>query len=352
MLSKGMQLEDARRLNQQAQAALRKRAVRLVLSGHGHAEVAGIIGVARGTVSRWMSAYKQQGEKTFASGLRGRPVGKGRALTEKEERTVQDWIRDKQPEQLKLPFMLWTARAVRDLIHCYFGKTLTIRGVQIYLERWGFTPQKPVFRAKERCNAAITRWLNETYPAIQARAKAEGAVIQWGDETGISNQDQIGRSYAPQGETPVFKRLNKRLTLSMISSISNRGDLQFMIYEETLNAALFLKFLKRLIAGARRKIFLIVDNLKVHKAKIVQAWLEKEDIKQRIEIFYLPSYAPDLNPDELLNNDLKQQLNNQPRPNDKIQLVRTVRIVLRSIQKQPQRVIRYFRHPAIRYAAA
>ena len=190
--------------------------------------------------------------------------------------------------------------------------------MQIYLQRWGFTPQKPVFRAKERCNAAILRWLEETYPALKVRAKAEGAVIQWGDETGISN----------------------------------RGDLQFMIYEGALNAALFLKFLKRLIAKAPRKIFLVLDNLKVHKAHIVQEWLEKEEIKQKIELVFLPSYAPDLNPDELLNNDLKQQLNNRARPNDKIQLTSTVRSVLRSIQKQPEKVIRYFRHPTVAYAAA
>lgn len=347
-----MKLEDARKLDQQTQAALRKRAVKMALNGTSHEKVSKIIGVARGTVSRWVSMYKRDGEKTFAAGRRGRPRGNGRILKEKEEDTVKELIVKKQPDQLKVPFMLWTARAVQHLIGYILRKKLTVRAVQIYLQRWGFTPQKPVFRAKERCNAAILRWLEETYPALQARAKAEGAVIQWGDETGISNQDQIGRSYAPQGKTPVFKRLNKRLTVSMISSISNRGDLQFMIYEGALNAALFLKFLKRLIAKAPRKIFLVLDNLKVHKAHIVQKWLEKEEIKQKIELVFLPSYAPDLNPDELLNNDLKQQLNNNPRPGDKIQLTSNVRSVLRSIQKQPEKVIRYFRHPTVAYAAA
>ena len=154
-----------------------------------------------------------------------------------------------------------------------FGVTLALRTVSDYLRRWGFTPQRPIKRALERQDAAIQAWLAEHYPKIAARAKAEGAEIHWGDETGISNQAVHGRSFAPKGQTPVLRRPATRRTLSMISAVTNRGTLRFMLYEGALNAGLFLAFLQRLVRGARGKVFLIVDNLKVHKAGKVEAWV-------------------------------------------------------------------------------
>jgi hypothetical protein len=201
---------------------------------------------------------------------------------------------------------LWTSRAVRDLIALRFGKTLGLSTVQLYLQRWGMTPQKPLARAKERQPAAIAAWLATTYPAIARRARAERAVIYWGDETGISNQDQIGRCYAPKGRTPVVARSAKRVTQSMISAVSNRGLMRFMLYDGALNAGRFIAFLRRLIKDAGQKVVLIVDNLKVHHAAKVTDWATAH--AHEIELCYLPAYAPDHNPDEYLNNDLKQQL--------------------------------------------
>ena len=183
-------------------------------------------------------------------------------MTAEEAGQVQGWIRDRTPDQLKLPFALWTSRAVRDLIALRFGKTLGLSTVQLYLQRWGMTPQKPLARARERQPAAIAAWLEQHYPAIAKRAKAEGAAIYWGDETGISNQDQIGRSYAPKGQTPVVARTAKRITQSMISAVSNRGLMRFMFYEGALNADRFIAFLRRLTKDAGQKVFLIVDNLR------------------------------------------------------------------------------------------
>jgi transposase len=244
---------------------------------------------------------------------------------------------------------LWTGRAVRELIERRFGKRLGLSTVRLYLRRWGMTPQKPLVRARERSPAAIQAWLERDYPAIARRAKTMRAVICWGDETGISNQDQIGRSYAPRGKTPVVARLAKRISRSMVSAVSNRGLMRFMLYEGALNADRFVDFLRRLTKDAGRKVLLIVDNLKVHKAGKVQAWVASH--AHEIELFYLPAYAPDHNPTEYLNNDLKQALRRKPQPDSKDELIRSARSVLRTIQRSPDRVRTYFAAEPVRYAA-
>ena len=308
-----------------------------------------MVGVQRQTVNIWLQRYRAQGEDGVLDGRRVSPRrGKG-LLTAAEAGKVRGWITDKTPDQLKLPFALWTSRAVRDLIALRFGKTLGLSTVQLYLQRWGLTPQKPLARAKERQPAAIAVWLETIYPAIAKRAKAERAVIYWGDETGISNQDQIGRSYAPRGQTPVVVRTTKRITQSMISAVSNRGLMRFMLYDGALNADRFIAFLRRLTKDAGQKVILIVDNLKVHHAKPVKSWVAAHT--HEIELFYLPAYAPDHNPDEYLNNELKQKLRQQPQPASKDQLLQSTRAVLRAIQRSPQRIRAYFKPPAVRYAA-
>jgi transposase len=213
----------------------------------------------------------------------------------------------------------------------------------------GHAPQKPLTRAKERQPAAIAAWLERDYPAIAKRAKAERATIYWGDETGISNQDQTGRSYAPRGETPVVARTAKRITQSLIAAVSNRGLMRFMLYEGALDVERFLTFLRRLVKDARQKVFLIVDNLKVHHAKKVAAWVASHS--HEIALFYLPAYAPEHNPDEYLNNDLKQELRQKPQPAAKEELTKSARSVLRAIQRSPRRVRAYFKPEPVRYAA-
>jgi transposase len=232
---------------------------------------------------------------------------------------------------------------VRDLIKARFDVTLALRTITDYLKRWSFTPQRPMKRAAERQDAKIQKWLKQDYPTIRRRAKKEGAVIHWDDETGLSNQANHGRSFAPKGQT------------SMISSITNRGQARFMIYEAErerafrVNADLFLAFLKRLIKAADRKVFLIVDNLKVHKAKKVTAWVDKH--KDRIELFFLPAYAPEHNPDEFLNNDVKQTIARRPAAKSKDALQASLRAYMRGLQRQPSKVQSYFRTPSTRYTA-
>ena len=329
---------------------MRRRALILILEqGLSQAEAARVVGVQRQTVNIWLQRYRAQGADGVLDGRRVSPRrGKG-LLTADEAMKVQGWIRDRMPDQLKLPFALWTSRAVRELVERRLEKRLGLSTVPLYLRRWGMTPQKPLVRAKERSPAAVTAWLELDYPAIARRARAAKAVIYWGDETGISNQDQTGRSWAPKGRTPAVARTAKRVTRSMIAAVSNRGLMRFMLYEGALNADLFLDFLRRLVRDAGRKVVLVVDNLKVHKAGKVRAWLESH--RHEIELVYLPSYAPDHNPVEHLNNDLKQQLRQQPQPDSKDELIRNARSVLCSIQRSPERVRAYFKPEPVRYAA-
>jgi transposase len=238
---------------------------------------------------------------------------------------------------------------VRELVERRFGKRLGLSTVRLYLQRWGMTPRKPLTRARERSPAAIQAWLERDYPAITRRAKAERAVIYWGDETGLSNQDQVGRSYAPKGRTPVVRRTARRVTQSMISAASNRGLMRFMLYEGALDVERFLGFLRRLVKDARQKLFLIVDNLKVHHARKVEAWVASH--AHEVELFYLPAYAPERDPDEYLNHALKQALRQKPQPDSKDELIRSARSVLRTIQRSPDRVRAYFAAEPVRYAA-
>ena len=244
----GMETQDFRSIGRAAQEALRRRAIVLIeREGMTQAAAAKAVGVQRQTVNLWRKRYREQGDAGVLDGRRTSPrKGKG-ALNADASRRVRAWIADKTPDQLKLPFALWTSRAVRDLITLRLGRRLGLSTVQLYLKRWGMTPQKPLARARERSPAAVAAWLARDYPAIARRAKAETAIIYWGDETGISNQDQIGRSYAPRGATPVVVRTAKRITKSMISAVSNRGLLRFMLYDGGLNVELLLTFLRRLI---------------------------------------------------------------------------------------------------------
>ena len=224
--------------------ALRARAVYLVVTvGKTQMEAAQAVGASRQTVNGWLKRHAKAGEPALLDGRRVSPrKGKGK-LTVAEAKRVQGWIRDKCPEQLKLPHVLWTAGIVQELIRRRLGKNLGLSTVHLYLLRWGFTPQKPLSRATQRSDAAIQRWLEREYPKIARRAKREKALIYWGDETGVSNQDQIGRGYAPKGQTPVVRRTAKKISTSMISAVNNRGLMRFMCFKGALNASLFVNSL-------------------------------------------------------------------------------------------------------------
>lgn len=339
---------DVRKLEPAAREQLRRTAVRMFKRGHSQAAIARELGVRRPTVTEWVS--KAQSGQGLKEGQRGRPVGDGRRLTPEQEARVRQDIVDKTPDQLKLRFALWNAQAVRALIKAYFLIALPVRTVRLYLKRWGFTPQRPLKRAFEQKPEAVQKWLDTEYPAIAARAKAEGAEICWGDETAVSSIEHYPRGYAPKGQTPVLVlSQSKRERINLISAVTNRGAMRFMLYRDTLTADVLIKFLERLIREAGRQVFLVLDNLRVHHSRKVQEWLA--DKLDQIELFFLPSYSPELNPDEYLNADLKARMSAGEPVRNSGHLKRKVVSHLRSIQKQPARVRSYFKAKAIQYAA-
>jgi transposase len=304
-----MQLGDARKLDQKAQEALRYRAVLLVEKGATHVEAALAVGVHRGTVSRWCGRYRRDGAAGLAKRKRGRRHGDQLMLTVAEARRVQRGIRDKMPDQMKLPFALWTAQAVRELIRKKFGKTVGLSTMPLYLDRWGFPAQKPLTRVTPR-DPRTAAWLQWAYPSIAARAKREKAVIYWSDATGVHDQDQTGRLYAPEGRTPVLAQTRQEFSMSIIAAVSNRGLIRFKLYKVAPNGAIFIDFMTRLVRDAKQKVFLIVGDPSVPLALFdkssgaVQEWLAHHN--DQIEIFYLPAYAPEHTPDEYLSNDLEK----------------------------------------------
>ncbi len=236
-----------------------------------------------------------------------------------------------------------------NVIESVYGVRLTVRNMGKYLKRWGFTPQRPLKKAYEQSPAAVSNWVHEEYPTIAAAAKQEGAEIQWGDETGLRSDDVRGRGYAPKGKTPVVLANANRAKLSVILTVTNKGQMRWKVFSGALNAKILIGFMKRLVHGRQKRVFLILDNLRVHHSKAVTKWLKENE--EKILVFYLPSYSPELNPDEMLNADLKQHVTKAAPARNKIALTRTAVGALRSIQKQPERVESYFGQKDVAYAA-
>ena len=283
-----MKTKDFRSLPPQAQEDIRKKAVRAVLEGRTRLEAAALFGVSNKKVGEWVRMYKEGGEKTLKAKKRGRPTG-GSLKPWQAANTVRTVI-DRTPDQLKFPFCLWTREAVAFLIEQRYGISLSVWTVGRYLARWGMTPQKPLRRAFEQNPDEVRQWLEEEYPAIRAQAKREKAEIHWGDEMGLRSDHAVGRSYGLRGKTPVIPGTGQRFRCNMISAITNRGRLHFMVFKENFNDVVFLKFLKRLVKQVKRKIFLIVDRLPAHRSGKVKKWLQKNE--RSIRIFFLPGYSP------------------------------------------------------------
>lgn len=343
-----MDKRDARLLSPEAQQELRRQAIKMLKKGRKQNVVAEELEVSRQRVNGWWKRYREGGWDALRARKRG-PKGGSRKLTSEQELEVQRLIADKTPDQLKLKYALWTREAVGKLIKERYGVVYAMQSLSDVLKRWGFTPQRPLKRAYEQRPEQVEAWMQETYPSIKAKAKAEHAEIWWGDETAVKPEAHVRRSYAPKGKTPVVRQPAKRFHSSLISAINNQGKMQWMALQEPLNVDTFIKFLRQLIKFRKRKIILIVDNLRVHHAKLVKAWLERH--KDRIEVYYLPSYSPELNPDEYLNNDLKQNLHRDGVPKDKSQLDAKVSVAMFMLEGRPKKVRAFFQHPKVKFAA-
>ena len=312
-----------------------------------HKQAADLFQISKSGVDKIWTRYNQKGIRGLSSKKRG--VQGGKKISGKQAAEVRELIKVKMPDQLKLPFGLWTREAVQQLMFERYGIDLSRWQVGRYLKNWGFTPQKPIARAFEQKPEKVKAWLNEEYPAIKKRALKEKAVIYFGDETGMRSDHQAGRSYAPSGKTPVIKKTGQRFSLNMISAISNKGHLQFMLLDGRFNGDVFISFLKRMIKYSKEKIYFITDGHPAHKTKKLNEWLEEN--KNRIEIFFLPPYSPELNPQEYVNQDVKTNIVGKRRPINKAQMRTNVEDFMHRRKNDRKQVQKYFHVSHVRYAA-
>lgn len=341
---------DNRNLLVNQLSALRRKIVEAVcIKKHSQKHVAQMYGFTEASVSNYVTAYKAKGEASLIYNKRGRKPRSGSKLTAQEETDTQETILKNTPDKVGLPCVLWTRRSVREYIEKKYDVKYSVRGMGDTLNRWGFSPQKPLKRAIQQDPKKVQRWLKVDYPQIKKRAQKESAKIFWGDEMGLCSTDQRGRTYGKKGTTPAIEKTGSRFRANMISAITNQGSMKWMVFEKPFTADVFLTFLRRLVYKSKNKIFLIVDNLKVHHSKKIKEWLAKN--LDKIELFFLPPYSPELNPQELVNQEVKGQASNFRLMTSMEDLTINLRYYLTKIQFNPWKIINYFKKDSVSYAA-
>jgi transposase len=343
-----IRLPDARWLSDEVLEALRLRAVRGCALGYSEAEMAELLGVARETVCRWCCAFQAGGEDALPQERSGRPPGSGRLLSETQAQHVQALLDQQTPEDLGIAAPLWSRRAVQELIRREFGLRLAVRTVGAYLQRWGYTAKRPRCHSKNQDPDEVQEWLQQTYPMIERLAADLGAPIHWCDETGVAADEHPGVGYARIGQPATVAVPDEHVRVNQISTITNTGEVHFMTYTGTLTAALFLIFLERLLRSTAGSLIVIADRLPAHAAQAVEGWMAQQP---RLYLFLLPAYAPELNADEYLNQDLKQQVNAQGLPDSTPALRSRIQAIMQRLLHLPERIRHYFQHPCIQYAA-
>lgn len=338
--------QDARKLNRQSLTDLRRRAVGSVQDGHTPDEVADTLGVSRAAVFGWLARYRAGGWGALDARKRG---GRPRKLTGMQMRWVYRTVTGKNPLQLKFPFALWTLDMVRRAIRKHLKVTLSRSSVGRLMDQLGLSAQRPLWRAYQQNPAAVAKWLQDEYPRICEEAKAVGASIFFGDEAGVRSDGHSGTTWAPRGKTPIVSTTGARFGMNLISAVTRTGQMHFAVVEGRVNAEVFVEYLRRLLHGRRRPVFLIVDGHPTHKSAMVRRFLET--VPARLRLFFLPPYSPELNPDELVWNDLKNHVLGRMRITGPDQMRRAVLSRLRWMRKQPKHVASFFHAPETRYAA-
>jgi transposase len=342
-------LPDARQLSDEVLQALRLRAIRGCELGYTETEVAELLGLARETVSRWWSAYAERGEQALPGDRTGRPVGSGRTLNYGQATWLRTILVGKQPEEVGIASPLWTREAVRALIKQEYGIDMPVRTVGAYLRRWGFTPKAPRRHSRDQDPEEVRRWLEEEYPAIERRAAREGAEILWCDETGAAADHLPRRGYSRRGTPTTIDVPDSHIRMNAAVAISNEGSVHFMTHQRAMDSALFITFLSRLLGEVEGKVFLIVDRLPAHTAAATRDWVAAH--RERLELIYLPAYAPERNPEEYLNSDMKGSINATGLPDHKEELRSRIAAFMARLKHLPERVRNYFSHPCVQYAA-
>lgn len=340
-----MRENDGRRLDHATLEAMRIRAVRQIEDEGVHPdEVAQVLGMARSAVFKWVAAYREGG----VDALRAKPVpGRPSKLSGQQLARLYRLIVGGDPRQLQFDFDLWTRDRVRELIRREFDVRLSAVSVGRLLRKLGLSPQRPLWRAWQQDPEKVERWKTEEFPTIQAEAKKAGSSIWFADEAGLRTDYHAGTTWAPVGQTPVVKTTGRRASVNMISAVTGRGELRFMVHEGGVNATVFLTFVKRLVADADRPVFLVMDNHSVHRSKKLRQFAEDSD--GRLRLFYLPPYSPELNPDEWVWKNVKHDGVGTTAHANTEELKGKALRALRRLQKLPSLVASFFRAPDLAY---
>ncbi len=338
---------DGRALDHATLTELRKRGVAAVQSGESPTRVAAALGVNLRSLFRWLALYRRGGwDRLDARKRGGRPPKlDGHAL-----RWIYNTLTSKNPQQMKFPFALWTAAMVQTLIAERHKVRLSHSSVCRLLHQLGLSAQRPLWRAYQQNPEAVRRWLETEYPAIRCRARREGAQIFFADEAGVRSDFHSGTTWGRRGRTPVVSSTGARFGANLISAVSAQGQLRFMLTKGRVTAAVFIDFLKRLLVNAATPIFMIVDGHPTHRAKSVARFVAAQAGK--LALFFLPPYSPELNPDELVWNDLKTHGTGRKPIISLAQLRETIISHMRQLQKLPALVSSFFHAPTTRYARA
>ena len=341
-----MRKTDARQLDHQTLEDMRIRAVKSVQNGTSPEDVAVIFDVHRTAVYKWLALYRDGGW----SALKSKPTpGAKPKIDDKKMKWIFDTVTQKNPQQLKFEFALWTREMIQKLIKDKFEIKLSLKAVGRLLGQLGLTCQKPLYKAIQKDESLEKKWLEKIYPQIKTRSGKEKADIYFGDAAHVRSDHHAGKTWGIKGKTPVVKTSGARFSFSLISAVSSRGLMRFMVTEGGVNSEVFIQFLKRLIAGAKRKIFLIVDNGPSHVSKKTKAFATS--VSEKLELFYLPPYSPDLNPDELVWNHLKTNTVGRSIVTDKSNFKKQVTRSMKSLQKNKNKVRSFFQKPSLKYAA-